>query len=70
MTRELAGLLVDPVDGCYPGALRIAGGVIASVARAGGDVGELRVLPGFSTSRSTTGLDPRAGKSPRIQSLR
>jgi N-acetylglucosamine-6-phosphate deacetylase len=47
VARELAGLLVDPLDGAYPGVLELEGGRIVSV-RAEPDAGEAQlVFPGF-----------------------
>ena len=47
MARELAGLLVDPVDGPYPGVLTLADGVIAGVERQADAPRDVLVFPGF-----------------------
>ena len=44
--RELAGLLVDPLDGAYPGVLTVENGVIASIERGEVEARE-RIFPGF-----------------------
>jgi N-acetylglucosamine-6-phosphate deacetylase len=45
--RAVSGLLVDPVDGAYPGVVRIEAGRIVSVERLAELGEELHVLPGF-----------------------
>jgi N-acetylglucosamine-6-phosphate deacetylase len=47
VTRELRGLLVDPVDGPRPGTLRIEGDAIAAVEPVAEDLAEPLVFPGF-----------------------
>ena len=47
MTRELAGLLVDPVDGAYPGVLTVDGGLISSAETRPDVPGGVLVFPGF-----------------------
>src|SRR4029450_12385693 len=47
LARELAGLLVDPVEGVYPGALTIAGPSIVSGGADEGAPTEVLVFPGF-----------------------
>lgn len=47
MTRELAGLLVDPVDGPYQGILTLEGGTIAAVEPRAEAPRDVLVLPGF-----------------------
>jgi N-acetylglucosamine-6-phosphate deacetylase len=46
VTRELRGLLVDPIDGTRPGVLRIDGGQIASVEPIADELREPLVFPG------------------------
>jgi len=45
--RAVSGLLVDPVDGAYPGVVRIEASRIVSVQRTAKPEGELHVFPGF-----------------------
>jgi len=45
--RAVSGLLVDPLDGVYPGILRIEADRIVSVERTAKPEGELHVFPGF-----------------------
>lgn len=45
--RAVSGLLVDPLDGAYPGVVRIEADRIVSVERTEAAGGELRVFPGF-----------------------
>src|SRR5829696_4578269 len=45
--RVVSGLLVDPLDGAYPGVVRIEADRIVSVERTAEPEGELHVLPGF-----------------------
>jgi N-acetylglucosamine-6-phosphate deacetylase len=45
VTRELGGLLVDPIDGARPGVLQLEGGRIAAVEEQ--EVGGPLVFPGF-----------------------
>lgn len=45
--REVSGLLVDPLDGVYPGVVRIEADRIVSVERTAEPEGELHVFPGF-----------------------
>jgi N-acetylglucosamine-6-phosphate deacetylase len=47
LARELAGLLVDPVDGVYPGALTIEGPSIVSVRADEDAPTDVLVFPGF-----------------------
>ena len=47
MARELAGLLVDPVDGAYPGVVVLEGGAIATVERRADAPRDVLVFPGF-----------------------
>ena len=48
MARELAGLLVDPIDGARPGLLRVEGAVITAVEEASEKArGAPLVFPGF-----------------------
>ena len=47
MARELAGLLVDPLDGSYPGVVTVENGVIASVEAADDVDPKTLVFPGF-----------------------
>ncbi len=47
MTRELSGLLVDPVDGARPGMLRIRGDLIESVEERPGGADAPYLFPGF-----------------------
>jgi N-acetylglucosamine-6-phosphate deacetylase len=47
VTRELHGLLVDPIDGARPGVLRIEGSAIAAVETVAGEVEAPLVFPGF-----------------------
>jgi len=45
--RAVPGLLVDPLDGAYPGVVRIEGDRIVSVERTAEPEGDLHVFPGF-----------------------
>ena len=45
--RAVSGLLVDPIDGAYPGVVRIEVDRIVSVERTAEPEGELHILPGF-----------------------
>jgi N-acetylglucosamine-6-phosphate deacetylase len=45
--RAVSGLLVDPLDGVYPGILRIEADRIVSVERTAKPEGELHIFPGF-----------------------
>jgi N-acetylglucosamine-6-phosphate deacetylase len=45
--RAVSGLLVDPLDGAYPGVVRIEGGRIASIERTVEAEAEVHILPGF-----------------------
>jgi N-acetylglucosamine-6-phosphate deacetylase len=45
--RAVSGLLVDPLDGAYPGVIRIEAGRIVSVERTAEPEGGLHILPGF-----------------------
>jgi N-acetylglucosamine-6-phosphate deacetylase len=45
--RAVSGLLVDPLDGAYPGVVRIEADRIVSVERTAAPDGELQVFPGF-----------------------
>ena len=45
--RAVSGLLVDPLDGAYPGVVRIEADRIVSVERTAAPDGELHVFPGF-----------------------
>jgi N-acetylglucosamine-6-phosphate deacetylase len=45
--RAVSGFLVDPLDGAYPGVVRIEGDHIVSVERTVEPEGELLILPGF-----------------------
>jgi N-acetylglucosamine-6-phosphate deacetylase len=45
--RAVSGLLVDPLDGAYPGVVRIEADRIVSVDRTAELDGELHVFPGF-----------------------
>jgi N-acetylglucosamine-6-phosphate deacetylase len=45
--HTLEGLLVDPIEGSFPGALVVEGGVIADVERREGGAEEPLVFPGF-----------------------
>jgi hypothetical protein len=45
--RLLRGLLVDPIDGAYLGAVAVEGGLIASVEREDEADPDVLVLPGF-----------------------
>lgn len=75
MARELAGLLVDPIDGARPGVLRIEDGLIAAVDQADEPLEAPLVFPGFvdlhvyDTSRcaaaGVTGYLATVGTSPR-----
>ena len=47
MARELAGLLVNPIDGARPGVLRIEGGLIAAVNQTDEPLEAPLVFPGF-----------------------
>src|SRR5262245_15839104 len=47
MPRDLAGLLVDPVDGAYRGVVRIEGDTVAEVRRDDAAPRETLVFPGF-----------------------
>ncbi len=47
MRRELAGLLVDPIEGARPGVLRLAGGMITAVETLEEELEEPVVFPGF-----------------------
>lgn len=47
MARELGGLLVDPVDGPYPGTLVLEEGMIAAVERRADAPRDVLVFPGF-----------------------
>lgn len=45
--RAVSGLLVDPLDGAYPGVVRIEADRIVSVERTAEAEGELHIFPGF-----------------------
>jgi N-acetylglucosamine-6-phosphate deacetylase len=45
--RELAGLLVDPVDGAYPGVVTLEAGLIAAVRAEPGAPRGVLIFPGF-----------------------
>lgn len=45
--RAVSGLLVDPIDGAYPGVVRIEVDRIVSVERTAEPEGELHIFPGF-----------------------
>jgi N-acetylglucosamine-6-phosphate deacetylase len=45
--RAVSGLLVDPLDGAYPGVVRIEADRIVSVERTAEPEGELHIFPGF-----------------------
>jgi N-acetylglucosamine-6-phosphate deacetylase len=45
--RAVSGLLVDPLDGAYPGTVRIEADRIVSVERTAEPEGELHIFPGF-----------------------
>jgi N-acetylglucosamine-6-phosphate deacetylase len=45
--HTLEGLLVDPIEGSFPGALVVEGGVIAAVERREGGAEEPLIFPGF-----------------------
>ncbi|HYM63472.1 MAG TPA: amidohydrolase family protein [Gaiellaceae bacterium] len=45
--RAVSGLMVDPVDGTYPGVVRIEASRIVSVDRTAEPEGELHIFPGF-----------------------